>query len=212
MAIFKSTKQKSHETSATIKETSKSATIITKGTMISGSIVGNDTVHVDGDVEGTIKVDNIVMIGKSGRVQGNIEAPKIISSGEVQGEIKCNELDVMEPSKLKSKIDAQRVNVKGKIEGEVLCDEIVIEESGFVEDKVQARAVIVSGSLMGQVACEVLSTKSTGYVKGSMFVNNISNEGGKVEGAIGQYKEILSNAQAQPETAAESPDEVKVGE
>jgi len=199
MAIFKSTKQKTNETTATIKETSKSATIITKGTTISGSIIGNDTVHVEGDVEGTVSVDNIVVIGRSGHIRGNVKAPKIISSGEVDGEIKCDELDVMEPSKLKSKIEAQQVNVKGKIEGSVLCDEIVIEESGFVEDKVQARSVVVSGSLMGDVACEILSTKSSGYVKGSMFVNNISNEGGKVEGAIGQYKEILT----------ETPEEVK---
>jgi cytoskeletal protein CcmA (bactofilin family) len=210
MAIFKSAKHKTHETSATIKETSQTATIITKGTTISGNIIGNDTVHVDGDVEGTIKVDNIVVIGKSGNVEGNIEAPKVISSGKVQGKIKCDELDVMEPSKLKSRIDANRVYVKGKIEGDVLCDEIVIEESGFVEDKVQARSVIVSGSLMGQVACEILSTKSSGYVKGSMFVNNISNEGGKVEGAIGQYQEILTTS-IEADVSEKSPDEVKIG-
>jgi len=201
MAIFKSGKQKTQETAAAIKETSKSATIITRGTTISGSIVGNDTVHVDGDVEGEMRVDNIVVIGRSGRIQGNIKAPKIISSGEVDGEIECDELDVMEPSTLRSRIDAKKVNVRGKIEGSVLCDEIVIEESGFVENRVQARSVTVSGSLMGEVACEILSTKSSGYVKGSMFVNNISNEGGKVEGAIGQYKEILS--QNEEETTEE---------
>ena len=200
MAIFKNTKHKTHETTATIKETSKSATIITRGTRISGSIIGNDTVHVEGDVDGTVSVDNIVVIGRSGHIRGNVKAPKIISSGEVDGEIKCDELDVMEPSTLNSQIEAQQVNVKGKIKGSVLCDEIVIEESGFVEEKVQARSVVVSGSLMGDVACEILSTKPSGYVKGSMFVNNISNEGGKVEGAIGQYKEILTKI---PEGAQE---------
>lgn len=192
MAIFKNTKQRPQETAATIKETSKSATIITQGTTISGNIVGNDTVHIEGDVKGAVSVDNIVVIGKSGYIEGNVRAPKVISSGEVDGEIKCDELDVMESSKLKSKIEAQQVTVKGKIEGSVLCDELVIEESGSVEDKVQARSVVVSGSLRGDVACEILSTKASGYIKGSMFVNNISNEGGKVEGSIGQYKEILA--------------------
>ena len=191
MAIFRSGKEKTHESSAAIKEVGKTATIITQGTTISGNIIGNDTVHVDGDVEGTIKVDNIVVIGKSGNVRGNIEAPKVISSGTVTGEIKCDELDVMELSKVKSSIFADKVNVRGKIEGEVLCDQMIIEERGYVEDKVQAKTVIVSGTLMGDVACELLSTKSSGYVKGSMFVNNISNEGGKVEGAIGQYQDIL---------------------
>lgn len=206
MALFKSGKEKTETPS--VKETINTATIITKGTTIVGNIVGHDSVHIDGDIEGGIKVNNIVVIGKSGIVNGNIEAQKIISSGQINGQVKCDDLEVMETSVVQKRVDARKVHVRGKIQGDVVCDGLIIEPKGFVENRVQAKSVIVSGSLVGEVACDLLSTKQTGYVKGSMYVSNISNEGGKVEGAIGQYKELLAKediVQKQPiEALAES--------
>jgi len=191
MALFKSNKEKNKSTS--IKEVIKIATIITKGTTIVGEIVGNDTIHIDGDIEGSIKVDNIVVIGKSGVVNGNIEAQKVISSGTINGSIKCDELEIMESSIVKESISARKVQVRGKLEGDAVCDELLIEPKGITEGRVQAKSIIVAGSLIGDIACDLLSTKQTGYVKGSMYVSNISNEGGKVEGSIGQYKELFSD-------------------
>ncbi len=197
MALFRSNKSDKEKRveSASMKETAKSATIITKGTTIVGNLVGNDSIHIDGDIEGSIKVDNIVVIGKSGVVNGDIEALKVISSGIINGSIECNDLEIMSSSSVGYRIYAQNVYVHGKIQGDMLCDELIIEQGGVVEERVQAKKVVVSGSLHGDVACELLSTKQTGLVKGSMFVNNISNEGGRVEGAISQYKELLSLAE-----------------
>ena len=191
MALFKSNKEKNKSTS--IKEVINIATIITKGTTIVGEIVGNDTIHIDGDIEGSIKVDNIVVIGKSGVVNGNIEAQKVISSGTINGSIKCDELEIMESSIVKESISARKVQVRGKLEGDVVCDGLLIEPKGIAEGRVQTKSIIVAGSLIGDIACDLLSTKQTGYVKGSMYVSNISNEGGKVEGSIGQYKELFSD-------------------
>lgn len=191
MALFKSNRGKTE--SASIKEVINTATIITKGTTIVGEIVGNDTIHIDGDIEGSIKVDNIVVIGKSGVVNGDIEAQKIISSGIINGTIKCDELEIMEPSIVKESVNARKVQVRGKLEGDVVCDGLIIEPKGIADGRFQAKSIIVSGSLMGDIACDLLSTKQTGYVKGSMYVSNISNEGGKVEGSIGQYKELFSD-------------------
>jgi len=206
MALFKSNKEKTE--SATIKEVITTATIITQGTTINGTVVGNDTIHVDGDIEGSIEVDNIVVIGKSGIVNGDIKAQKVISSGTINGTIKCDELEVMEPSIVKESVHARKVEVKGKVEGDVLCDGLIIEPRGFVEGKVQAKSVIVAGSVVGDVACDLLSTKETGYVKGSMFVSNISNEGGKVEGSIGQYKELIAKSKDNTQIE-ESPSELE---
>lgn len=190
MALFKSNKNKTE--SASIKEIINTATIITKGTTIVGEIVGNDTIHIDGNINGNIKVDNIIVIGKSGIVNGDIQAEKIISSGLINGSVKCDELEIMDPSSVKKRVDARKVQVRGNLEGDVLCDGLIIEPKGLVEGRVQAKSIIVGGSLIGDIACDLLSTKQTGYVKGSMYVSNISNEGGKVEGSIGQYKELLS--------------------
>jgi cytoskeletal protein CcmA (bactofilin family) len=191
MALFKSSKSNTTASQKSVKDSISTATIITKGTAIKGDIVSNDTIHVDGDVEGSIKVDNIVVIGRSGMVQGDIQANKIVTSGNINGAINCKELEVMESSSVNSQIQAERINVSGKIDGEILCNTIMIEQGGKVEHMLQAKNVTVSGTLIGEVACELLSTKKTGFVKGSMFVSNISNEGGTVEGSIGQYKDLV---------------------
>ncbi len=190
MAFFKSGKDGTQ--TASMKDTINTATIITKGTTIVGDMVGSDSIHIDGEIKGSIKVNNLVVIGKSGSVNGNIEAQNIISSGMIDGSVKCDELEVLELSTVKKTINARKVLVIGKVQGDMVCEDLIIEQKGLVEDRIQAKNVTVSGSLIGEVACELLSTKQTGYVKGSMFVNNISNEGGKVEGSIGQYKELIS--------------------
>ena len=104
MALFKSNKDKT--ASASKKETISTATIITKGTMIVGDIIGEDSVHIDGDVEGSIKVNNIVVIGKSGNINGDVEAQKIIVSGNINGDVKCDDLEVMDSSTVKKRIGA----------------------------------------------------------------------------------------------------------
>ncbi|OQX73036.1 MAG: hypothetical protein B6D59_06715 [Campylobacteraceae bacterium 4484_4] len=177
------------------KEKIASATIITHGTSIKGDLIGEDTVQIDGEVEGNIIVNNIVLIGKQGSVKGTIRATRVISSGKIIGTVKCDELEVLESSTVKERIDARKVVVFGKIEGEVACDGLIIEPKGYVGTKIQARSISVGGTISGEVAADLLSTKETGFVRANMFVNNISNEGGKVEGAIGPYKKILEMEQ-----------------
>ncbi len=177
------------------KEKVGSATIITHGTTIKGDLIGEDTVQIDGVVEGNIVVNNIVLVGKQGSVKGTIRATRVISSGKILGNVKCDELEVLESAVVKERIDARKVVVFGKIEGEVACEGLIVEPKGYVGTKIQARSIIVGGTISGEVAADLLSTKETGYVKANMFVNNISNEGGKVEGAIGPYKQLLERQQ-----------------
>ena len=171
------------------------STIITEGTTNFGNIVGNDTIHVDGNVEGNIKVNNIVIIGKSGVVNGKIQAQQVMISGETTGQIICNSLEVMDSATVNSHVKANKALVKGVIKGTIHCDGLFIEKKGVIRGKVQAKDLVVSGIVNGDVACDVLSIKRTGFVRGKMFVNNMMNEGGKVEGAIGLYNDLLTEEQ-----------------
>jgi cytoskeletal protein CcmA (bactofilin family) len=174
-----------------------SATIITSCTKIDGDIVGDDTVHIDGSVDGNVSVNNIVVIGKSGSVKGNIKAQKVICSGNIEGSVECEDIEILEGSTVSHKISSDIIIINGEFKGEILCNRALIDEQGLVSNVLQAKEVTVKGTFSGDVACDTLTTKSTGLIKGSMFVKNILNEGGNVEGAIGQYKNLLV-----PETKA----------
>lgn len=199
MAIFGTKQDKSNSSVG-------SATIITQGSKIEGNLSGSDSVHVDGDVEGDIVVNNIVVIGKSGNVSGNIKAQKVICSGIVDGFIECEDIEIMAGASVGYKIVSKVVIVNSEFKGEITCDKVLVDENGVVSNKIQAREVIVKGEFSGDVACETLTTKLTGRIKGNMFVNNILNEGGKVEGAIGQYKDVFAKEPELLENSSESVD------
>lgn len=69
----------------------KIGTIIGKGTVIGGDFTAPKSVRMDGVIEGNVKVGGEIVIGASGRVDGNIEAASIIIGGEVNGNVAASE-------------------------------------------------------------------------------------------------------------------------
>ncbi len=74
--------------------------------------------YVDGDIDGIIKSQNNVHIGKNGHIKGEIFAKSVIIQGKIEGVI-----------------DANRVEIKsqGHIIGTVISHELIIEEKGIFE-------------------------------------------------------------------------------
>ena len=173
-------------------ENIRSATIITQGSKFVGDITGNDSIHVDGEVVGNISVNNILIISKSGKLKGDIKASKVICSGSIDGDVECESFELMNNSTANSKIKSQSAIIDGIFSGEIVANKVLIDARGVVSKLLQAREVVIKGEFSGDISCELLTTKPTGKIKGNMFVKNISNEGGLVEGSIGQYKEIIA--------------------
>ena len=73
--------------------------------------------------------------------------------------------------------------------------------------------IVISGTVKGiDLACEILTTKPSGKINGNMFVKNIKNEGGLVEGAIGQYKDIFTPEVKELENIEDDVEDVEIGE
>ena len=103
---------------------STKTTIISEGSFIKGDLKFSGSVHVDGEIEGTIICEQILTIGKSGKILGTIQADKLIISGFVEGEVDCNVLEVL---------------TGGKFIGEAQYNEIMIEHHGAVEGTLKAK-------------------------------------------------------------------------
>lgn len=168
-----------------------SATIVAKGSKFSGSLAGNDTVHVDGEIEGDVVVNNTVVVGKSGVVNGNIKAQQVICSGQIDGLIECKSFEVLQQAKASYKILADMVIIDGEYKGEIVANKILVDTHGVVSNKIQAKEIVVKGIFEGDLSCELLTTKVTGKIKGNMYAKSILNEGGLVEGSIGQFKDLF---------------------
>ena len=188
MALFgdKKTKQ---SVSAKIS----SATIITSCTTITGNLQGSDTIHIDGKVIGNITVSNTLVIGKSGVVEGDIEAKHVIINGELKGTIKCEHLEIMKTGKVSRYIEAKHLILDGTVDGDITGHEDiqVLENSNIHAINLKSKKIIVHGKVQGTVvASEILEIGSKGFVEGQITVKNIkTEEGGKMIGTMSTYEE-----------------------
>jgi cytoskeletal protein CcmA (bactofilin family) len=94
------------------------ATVIAEGTCIIGGISTEGTVHIDGKFEGVILEADVISIGQTGEVIGDIKANNLIVSGLLDGKIDCNEVQIL---------------ANGKVIGNMKYNELSIEEDGKFE-------------------------------------------------------------------------------
>jgi cytoskeletal protein CcmA (bactofilin family) len=66
---------------------SQSTTIITSCMVIKGDIKGCGTIHIDGTVHGDLNVEESVVIGKNGTVNGHVYAKNVTVSGKINGSV-----------------------------------------------------------------------------------------------------------------------------
>jgi cytoskeletal protein CcmA (bactofilin family) len=69
-----------------------SVNIIGNGTDIKGDIKSNGDLRIDGFIKGTIKASGKVVVGSTGRVEGEINCQNADISGDVKAHIKVSEL------------------------------------------------------------------------------------------------------------------------
>jgi len=138
MAFFGRKKKKSAQVS--------SASIITPGTSIKGEIRCEGNILLNGEFEGIIISQSEVVVGKSGRVIGEIQAAKLLVSGEFRGNFTGEVIDIMP---------------YGKVYGDVKVNNIVIEPNAVFEGETK----IVSGRVERDDVSDVhiVQPKKLGY-------------------------------------------------
>ncbi|MGD2115577.1 MAG: polymer-forming cytoskeletal protein [Acidobacteriota bacterium] len=98
-------------------------TRISAGTKITGEISGDTELVVEGEVEGTLRVDARIVVGSSGAVRGEIEARSVLIAGEVFGDVRGG--------------DRVEVGASGRLEGDISAPRVTIAEGAFFKGKVE---------------------------------------------------------------------------
>jgi cytoskeletal protein CcmA (bactofilin family) len=98
-------------------------THIAPGSRFVGELLGATEVLVDGELEGSIRLDGNLTIGSEGRVQGEVEARCVRIAGKVVGNVRGRE----------------RVEVlgSGALEGDVGAPRVVISEGAYFKGRVE---------------------------------------------------------------------------
>jgi cytoskeletal protein CcmA (bactofilin family) len=96
---------------------------IGKAVKISGQICSKEDLHVDGDVEGTIELqEHRLTIGPNGKVRSNVTAHEVVIMGNVQGNVDARD-------KLEVRKDARVV-------GDIKTARIVIEDGAYFKGSI----------------------------------------------------------------------------
>ncbi len=97
-----------------------------RGVKLEGTLELMGTFRIDGEVKGTVRCKERLIIGENGRVEGEIESGVVSVAGRIQGTVR----------------GTQRVEIlpSGSVEGEVHTTCLVIEAGGLIDGRCHMKA------------------------------------------------------------------------
>jgi len=92
----------------------RSAAVIGKSVMIKGQIVSREDLTIDGEVEGTVELqEHRLTIGPHGKVRADIKAREIIVLGNVYGNVDvADKIEIRKDAKLVGDIKTARIVIE----------------------------------------------------------------------------------------------------
>lgn len=87
-------------------------TVVGVSTLLTGDLVAEGSVCVEGTILGNLKCRSMVIIGLKGKVEGDVEAVSAIIGGEVRGNVKVSGLlEMLESANILGDIATSRLTV-----------------------------------------------------------------------------------------------------
>jgi cytoskeletal protein CcmA (bactofilin family) len=98
-----------------------------RGVKLEGTLELGGTFRVDGEIKGTVRCKETLIVGENGQVEGEVEGAIVTVSGKVNGTVKGNQRVEILPS--------------GSVEGEVHTSCLVIEAGGMLDGRCQMKTL-----------------------------------------------------------------------
>ena len=100
-----------------------SVTIVPKGARMTGDLLIDGSLHINGEFDGLLDTQGTLMVGRGGVFKGRARAHEVILSGQYDGELHCDRLQILKG---------------GLFRGRVACEQFQIEEQAeFLGERIQ---------------------------------------------------------------------------
>jgi len=116
-------KNKQAKTDSSIKRVSHTPSIISNDVRVTGSLVSQGEVQLDGRIDGDIKAEHLV-IGSSGVVEGVVEASSVVVKGKIIGSLNASEV---------------KIENNAHVLGDIFHDTLSIEAGAIIEGSLKQR-------------------------------------------------------------------------
>ena len=129
MAVFSSSSP-----SKEISPTPPGISILASGAKIIGKVVSEGVLKIEGTVEGSVRSNGEVFVGRSGLIQGDVRAREAVVGGRVHGSVSTEVRLEMQPG--------------SAVNGDVATPKLTVQEGGEINGKImmskQARVMMGS--------------------------------------------------------------------
>jgi cytoskeletal protein CcmA (bactofilin family) len=105
------------------KSNNTDTTAIFEGISVKGNVKGSHNLLLNGEFEGAIDLTALLLVGKTGKLKGEVKANYIIIEGEVEGKVMADE-----------KVELRDT---GRYRGEILAPAIMISDNAFFNGTVK---------------------------------------------------------------------------
>ena len=102
-------------------EAGKIETLVGRDSKFNGTVKVNGSVRIDGNLEGKVESKESVVLGKDGRIKGDVKTKNIIVGGQMVGNIHAS--------------DRAEFQQGASFQGELFCKQLIIEEGVFFEGR-----------------------------------------------------------------------------
>lgn len=94
-------------------KTTASTSLLSTNLKIEGEVDGEENLHIDGQIKGSIKLTGDVLVGNRGIVEAEIEANNIVIQGQVTGNVSARQqLEIRPSGKLIGDCSARSIDIK----------------------------------------------------------------------------------------------------
>jgi cytoskeletal protein CcmA (bactofilin family) len=132
--------KKSNKNTATAENFA--ANTIQSGTSISGEVVSEGSIRIDGKLDGSLRTKGKLVIGSSGIITGDVICENANIEGKINGKIEVSEMLILKQSAF--------------IEGDINTKKLVVEEGAIFNGKI---------SMGKNLQTSVLKNESSGFQK-----------------------------------------------
>lgn len=91
------------------------------GLLVRGELRGDGQLRCDGTFEGSVEIDGALIVGRSGRLIGPVQARAVAVEGALEGPVSAGELNVLAGGRLVGDVRAARIGLDdgGSLDGTV---------------------------------------------------------------------------------------------
>jgi cytoskeletal protein CcmA (bactofilin family) len=117
-------------------------TVIAPDTRFEGMINATEGVQISGYFEGEVISRSLVWIGKTGKIEGNIKCPSVISEGEIVGDIEdAKHVELRAECRMSGNISTEKLAIADgcSFEGEIRMAQKSDQPFRFKEKRIESQ-------------------------------------------------------------------------